>query len=84
MLSTMQAQAVPHPTHIESMQLDPSHRIQIMYGDETLEIVYGAQAGTLFFRFLDTVGSSGDPGFVWAESIVMYDQTLQELLATYF
>jgi len=68
LLSTMQTTAVPHPTHIESMQADTSHRIRIISGNETIETVYAIQGGTRFFRFLDTVGSSNDPGFVWGES----------------
>ena len=78
LLSTVQAEAILTPTHGESMQVDPSHRVRIMHDGETIETVYAIQEGARFFRFTDTVGSSNDPGFIWVESAA-----LQEILAAY-
>jgi len=63
-LSTMDATEVLTPGHHESQQTDPLFQIEIHYGDGSVVVVSSVEASSVFFRFTDTFGNHGDPGFV--------------------
>jgi len=78
-LATMDAIEVLTPEHFESQQSSPMFTIDITYADGSTEIISATELGAGFFRFTDTFGSSGDPGFVIGRSDELFD-----ILSAYF
>jgi len=79
-LTTMDTMEVLTPFHNEGQHADSLFRILIQYGDETLETIYaGIGGGPFSFRFTDTFGNHGDPGYVTGRS-----DALLALLESYF
>jgi len=72
-LSTMDAMEVLTPFHQEGQHADPMFKILIHTDDETLETIFSVEAGNRFFRFTDTFGSHGDPGYVVGTSDALLD-----------
>ena len=63
-LTTMSATEVLTPTHLESQQADPRFMLYIRFDDGTEEIIHSVWDGGSFFRFTNTYGPMGDPGYV--------------------
>lgn len=65
------------PDHIGSMQLDSKAVIRIVYSDDHADEVRVASEGSVVFRFLDSSGGSGDPGFVRIINEQLYEKLLE-------
>ncbi|MCL2588016.1 MAG: hypothetical protein FWD84_01260 [Oscillospiraceae bacterium] len=79
-LSTMNAEEVLTPFHYERMSADPMFIIEIRYGDEVIEMIFSSEGGPAFFRWTDTRGDHGDPGYV----IGFSEELLSILAATHY
>ena len=72
-LSTMPAEEVLTPSHLESQQSDPMFTIFIDYEDGSEETVYSTETGLFFFRYTGTFSDDGDPGYVGGFSEELFD-----------
>ena len=63
-LSTMDAEEVPHPHHLEVPGTGDLFSITIEYGSSDADTIYLMESSWYCYRLLDTLGNSGDRGFV--------------------
>jgi len=79
LLRTMNATEVLTPFHNERQSSSAMFTMEITYADGGTETIYTTEMGTWFFRFTDTLGDHGDPGYV-----VGISEELFEILSAYF
>ena len=72
-LSTMRGTEVLKPFHYESQQSDPKITINIAFSDGGSETILTTETGVYFYRFTDTRGDHGDPGYVYGVSEDLYE-----------
>ena len=63
-LSTIDAEKVPHPHHLEVPGTGDLFSFTIEYGSTDVDTIYLKESSASCYRLLDTLGNSGDRGFV--------------------
>jgi len=71
---------VKNPNHLESMQNDSLYIIEIYYKNGAMDTVYSTEIRVKFFRFLETKGPDGDPGYILSSK----NEKILSLLESYY
>ena len=66
-----------HPSHLESMQHDPKFIIDIKYNDGKIDNLFASPHTNYIGRFLNSKGSSGDPGYRIGKNQMIWDYVLK-------
>ncbi|MCL2588582.1 MAG: hypothetical protein FWD84_04140, partial [Oscillospiraceae bacterium] len=78
-LRTMDATEVLTPFHYERQSSNAVFTMKIIFADGGTETIHTTEMGHAFFRFTDTRGDHGDPGYV-----IGISEELFEILSAYF
>ena len=65
-----------HPSHLESMQHDPKFIIDIKYNNGKTDNLFASPRTNYIGRFLNSKGSSGDPGYRIGKNQMIWDYVL--------
>lgn len=79
-LKRLRTKTVAHPNHIQSMQNDPIFIIEIHYNDGSADVIYTSETLLRLYRFIETTGSDGDPGYILSDE----NERTKSLLEEYF
>ena len=60
------ARDVRHPDHSEAISGSPLYTLEVIYCDGTSDVIRTTESMGVLYRYTDTVGSSNDPGYVFA------------------
>jgi len=72
LLTTMDATEVLTPFHYEGQHATAMFTLFLYYGTTHIETIYSTDSGQFFFRFTDTHGNDGDPGYVGGFNEALY------------